>query len=556
MKGTRKKKQRSESELYGRQIVFLLIFSMLVRVLIAGGTEFGNDEGYYRIFGLFPSLSYFDHAPMVAWLVNLTTRLSEFFTDNDPFTLEFYVRLSSVIIGTINTYIIYRIAGRGERGFMAALLLTGSIYASIIVGTFIMPDTPLSLFWLLTLWIFFKILPPQPQTDSAEQDYSQRTLDKKMLLAGLTIGLAMLSKYSGAYLWAAALLYIVLYNRKWLHCRSLYVAMGVSLLVFSPVLIWNFQNDFISFTFHSGRLVADSSINLLYFGREIFGGFFYNNPINYILIICAIFAYIKYKNNYIDKDKFRYLLVFSLPLILLFIFISLTRETLPHWSGPGYFALIILAAYWLKTHKKGLFYAWCSVAFTLLISVIGVVQINKGIVQELGIILRLEDAPLVEPTNQDRELGRGDVTVDMYGWRQLCSKFSTVYYDDLSGGLIGENPVLISHRWDEAAHLDIYVAEPNELKLVTVGDLYSTHFYEAITQSRGGFDRNNLPDGAYLVVSSKYFDKNIPAFKILNIDPEKIDHTITIVRMHKCVVNFFLYRIAPTTSTINRDRML
>ncbi|MEG2606296.1 MAG: glycosyltransferase family 39 protein [Mucinivorans sp.] len=523
----------NEGTKYSRLILALILGSILFRAVIAIGTELGNDEVYYRIFALFPSLSYFDHAPMVAWLIDLTTWRAEY-------EGEIFVRLASIVIGTINTYIIYRIAGRGKRGFIAALLFVGSIYASIIVGTFIMPDTPLSLFWLLTLWLLMDILPIKEGSQKMAHPWM---VDFKMILAGLTIGLAMLSKYTGVYLWAATALYVLLYNRNWLSRWSLYVAPVLSLIVFSPVLIWNYQNDFISFTFHSSRVVADSSFNLLYFGREILGGFFYNNPINFVVIICAIVSYIKFRNHYILDNKFKYLLVFSLPLICVFLVISLSRATLPHWAGPAYFALIILAAHWLDTRENGLHVAWASVGFTLIIGVAGLLQINYGVMQEFEHHITRTPIGADSISSNKRDLGRGDVTLDMYGWQQLKTKLSCMIADDRQVDLIGKDPILVTYRWDEAAHLDAYVARPVGLKLVTVGPLFDTHFYESISARRGGLQLN---DGAYLVISSRYWAEDLPVFKTLNIDPNKIDHIISIVRAGECVVNFLIYRISPS----------
>lgn len=505
---------------YMKPLLILLLISTLLRAYLAWSVELGNDEVYYRIFGLFPSLSYFDHPPMLAWLIHLTTMGS-------VETAELLVRLSAVVIGTLNTYIIYRIAGSGRTGFIAALLLTGSLYASIISGTFIMPDTPLTLFWMLALWIFTKILVPQ-STSNQFINRSQSKTNCAMLVAGAMIGCAMLSKYTGLYLWGAATIYLLLFNRKWFKNWSLYLAPIITLVIFSPVLVWNFNNDFISFTFHSGRVVAESSINWLYFGREVFGGIFYNNPINYILIICAIVAYIKGR-KYISKHLFSLLILFSIPLIVLFLAISVTRETLPHWSAPAYFALMILTAYWLNSIKNGLRWAYSSAILMVVVVLLAVCQINQGVIK-LG------------QDTDSLSLGRGDITLDMYGWRQLGGKFATHFNKDKKAGWVGDNPQIINYRWDEAAHLDTYVALPNGLDLITIGDIIDTHFYDWITRYRGGYDPKR---GAYLIISSRYFSNDLPIFKTLNIDGDTPSAIIEIERKDDHVLNFFIYRITP-----------
>lgn len=509
----------SNSNTYKRALFILILVSVMIRTFLAWSVELGNDEVYYRVFGLFPSLSYFDHPPMVAWLIHLTTFGSQY-------TSEVLVRLSSIAIGAINTYLIYRLAERGQSGFIAALMYTGSIYASLIAGVFIMPDTPLTIFWLTTLLIFKDILIKR-QTRSS--DKIQSANQYKMILVGCVIGLAMLSKYTGLYLWAASGLYIILYNRKWLKSWSLYLAVALTFLVFAPVLIWNYQNDFISFTFHSARVTTQTDINWLYFGREFMGGFFYNNPINFIVIICAIIAYVR-GNRYIERSNFRYLIWFSVPMIVLFWIISLTRETLPHWSGPAYFALIVLGAKWLNTLKNGVRIAYVSVIFTLIICLLGVAQINYSIIS------------LGQEKRESSSLGRGDITLDMYGWRQLGQKFAPILKSDQSKQLVGEKPIIINYRWDESAHLDTYLALPLGLNMITAGEMIDTHFYDWINKYRGGLD---LKDGGYLVLSTRYFTPNLAVFESLNIDPDNVDHSITITKKGDPMVNFYVYRIAP-----------
>ncbi len=510
----------------------IIIISTIFRIIAAETVELGNDEVYYRIFALFPQLSYYDHPPLLSLIIRLTTLGSE-----QP--IELLVRLSSIIIGAVNTYLIFAIAqnrifgAKSEeksntqisqserRGLFAALIYSGSIYASVIVGTFIMPDTPLSLFWLLSLLLFVQILPKQSNFSHS-----------KMLMAGVMIGFAMLSKYTGAYLWGATGLYILLFNRELLKKWSLYVAPIISIVVFLPVIIWNAQNEFISFTFHSGRVVAEGSIEWLYFGRELIGGLLYNNPINYILIITSLVVYGIQKRNYISSDALRLMLCFSLPMIFLFLLISLTRETLPHWAAPGYFALIIVAATYLSSidYHKAKIWVTTSVSLIVLTLLLGIVQINTGVLMGAN------------SEQESTELGRDDVTLDMYGWRKFGKEFSAVYQNDIDNNIMPCGADIYSSVWFEAAHLDCYVALPNSLKLKTIASVDNSHLYDWITQWRGGID---LSKSAYFIVSSRYFRPESQIFVELGITENTPCDTITINRGTESVVNFFIYRINP-----------
>lgn len=511
-------------------LVALLLISMFARTIFASIIELGNDEVYYRIFALFPQLSYYDHPPLLSTLIRLTTFGNEI-------SSEFLVRLSSIIIGTLNTYIIYIIARkpifdslsqniteqceRDRRGLFAAMLYTGSVYASVIVGIFIMPDTPLSLFWLLAIYCFTDILPK-----------STGYKHKKMLLAGLFIGLAMLSKYSGLYLWGAAGLYIILFNRALLKKWSLWIAVLITIVTFLPVIIWNVNNDFISFTFHSARVVSGFEINWISFGREIVGGFLYNNPINYILIITALATYYNRKKiKFLTKESFRFLLCFSLPMILIFLYISVTKDTLPHWAAPAYFTLIVLSSCYLAAIKKTIALCWIrlSVILTLTVLIIGVIQIN------LGWLMGASD------TDSKTTIGQSDVTLDMYGWSELEQEFSKLYQSDIKRGIMPASGVaMYSALWFEAAHLDSYVALRNNIQLKTIAPIEDSHLYDWITVWRGGIDKNQP---AYIVATSRFFMPDSQLFTEFEITLDSQVEEIPIYRNDEIVEYFFIYRI-------------
>jgi 4-amino-4-deoxy-L-arabinose transferase-like glycosyltransferase len=179
-----------------KYLILLLSVSALLRGFLASIIEFGNDEVYYWTYAMYPDWSHFDHPPMVGFMMQL-------FSCNLLFTSEFFLRLSSVIFMTINTYLVFLIGKQvknEQTGFYAALLYTASIYAFVITGIFILPDTPLSIFTFLAVLQFIR--------------YFQNEKNKHLILAGLFAGLAMLSKYSGIFVWVGVGLYIIFYSRK------------------------------------------------------------------------------------------------------------------------------------------------------------------------------------------------------------------------------------------------------------------------------------------------------------------------------------------------------
>ncbi|MFI3295971.1 MAG: glycosyltransferase family 39 protein, partial [Rikenellaceae bacterium] len=460
----------------------------------------------------YPDWSYFDHPPLVAWLIRLTTFGGEV-------SLDGVVRLGALLIGTLNTWLIYRItrrlSGGCERsGLISALLYTGSIYCFVISGTFIMPDTPLTLFWLLAFDQFSYLLPLRHIT---------RRDQWRMILAWVYVGLAMLSKYSGAYLGGAAGLYILLFNRTWFSRWSLYVAPVVSLVVFLPVILWNVEYDFITFRFHGARVTSQSSVNWLYFGREIFGGIFYNNPVNWVVSLLSIVVWRRVR--YVSAEIYRFILVFSLPMIALFLGISLTRETLPHWASPAYVSLIVLSGCYLSTISRGLFWAKVSAGFVSVIALLGILQINFGLID-------------LDSREGVSDLGRMDFSLDTYGWAQGGALFAQYVAGDTILGDSGD-VTLVNYSWHDLAHLDCYFSLPYGFRTMAMGDISSTHYWEWINRERGGF---SVGDSFYLVTTSRY---SLDPLEIYGSDFERITSadTLPIYRRGDHVYNFYVYRL-------------
>ena len=127
-----------ESKKIKTKLALLLVASALIRALLAGWIELGTDEAYYWTFARFPDWSHYDHPGMVGWVIQL-------FSLNLLFESEFLLRLSSMLFMTLNTWIVFRIGKELKddlTGWRAALLYTASIYAFVITGVFILPDTP------------------------------------------------------------------------------------------------------------------------------------------------------------------------------------------------------------------------------------------------------------------------------------------------------------------------------------------------------------------------------------------------------------------------------
>ena len=513
-------------------LIWLLAVSAIVRGVLAAWMELGNDEVYYWTYALYPDWSHFDHPPMVGWVIQL-------FSLNLLLDSEFFLRLASVVFMTANTYIIYRIGKELKdalTGLYAALLFTASVYAFVITGIFIMPDTPLMLFWLLAVWMAIKYLKakvPEPVEGPTDTNTVLRYFDKLstkqprfLLFFGLFAGFAMLSKYSGVFLWVGMALYILIFNRKQLKNPYLYLSLLISAICCTPILYWNIQNGFISFQFH-GERVGGNSINFGTFGTEIAGEFFYNNPVVFILAIIAIIAVLK-KKTVMDKSVKRLILCIAFPMIVVFWVFSLMRPTLPHWSAPAYVSLILLVAIHLREKNtrpgqlpKSIIAALAVLMITL---VVGVAEIKTGFI------------PLDKHTEPE-QLGRDDFTLDMYGWRQLGEKFADFREEKIAEGVMKKEDGIVANQWFPLANLDYYVARPLNMKVMGLGWPEFLHKYLWINDKRGGFQ---LGEDYWFLSDSRYMKDPKETYQWYFKEIE-LAGVIPIERNGKTVKNYFVY---------------
>jgi len=509
----------------------LLFLSAAARCFIAGFIELGNDEVYYWTYAKFPDLSHFDHPPMVGWVIQL-------FTLNLLFDKEIFLRLASVVLGTLSTFTMFLIGKQIKNaitGLYAALLYSTSFYGFILCGTFILPDTPQVLFWLLTVYFLLRSLPDKELSKQSRNMF---------FIAGITAGLALLSKYHSVFLMLGAFMYILFYNRKWFRAKETYGAFFVFILMFFPVIFWNASNNFISLTFHENRLgITESGFQSIYFLTEVIGQFFYNNPVNVIIIFFTFIAIIR-KRNIIEKSHQRLILWISMPMVLVFLSFSLFRSTLPHWTGPAYLGFIILAAAFLsgvkERNKRCYLLPWpivISLAFMVIVLTVAVSQVRLGWISM-------------------KRWKVDDVSTDLFGWKQLGEKFAPLATWDESHFLVKKGSPIITFRWFPAANFDYYVARPMNKSVYCLGELERIHKYFWINKERGNLLKGS--DAWYIALSDDYEDP--VALYGKEYDFIMPADTIAIIRENDTIRKAYIYRlierkedlILVTSDTLNK----
>ena len=256
----------------------------------------------------------------------------------------------------------------------------------------------------------------------------------------------------------------------------------------------------------------------------------YTNPVILVLILLSLIALFRQK---IPVDpKIRLLLLSGLPLVVVFLTLSLFRSTLPHWSGPGYMTLLPLAALYLRQREPDsgrVFPKWLTVALAFLLTVIllGIVQVTTGFIR-------------FEPANTAiNKKGEKDLSLEVYGWKQLGDQFTRLSERYEKSGEMQAHAPIISWRWFPAANLEYYAARPSGRYVLVSGDLDAAHTYSRINRIHGGFRLNS--DAWYITSSRDFRDPLllIPLYFQQILAPD----TIRIDRCGKTAYYFFVYRM-------------
>ncbi len=432
---------------YPRPVWMIFLASLAFRVMMAAGLGAGFDEAYYFGYSLRPALGYFDHPPIVGFLAGYFPYLT-------GIANAFTIRLAAVLAFSVAGLLLYQLARQftdERKAAWAMLLFSVTPIFFLLAGIFILPDAGLTLFWIITLIVFYHIL------------FKKATL-WDWLLAGLTTGFAMLSKYHGLLLGFFLLLYLLLYDRKKFLDIGLYVYGVVAFAVFSPVLIWNAQHHWISFTFQSSRAVG-AGLNLDAFGQALGGQLGYLTPMVFFPMAVVFYRVIKGVLNKNKPDRFY--LLFGMAPVLLFMAVSLTQPILPHWTLVGYIVLtiplaeMIEPAFRQKRWVRGLVYG--SVAFLVLLLTTLFLHTRYGILH----LEKLADKGIVSP--RDAEM---DATLDMHGWEKIAEYLASQH-------LPPDSVFLFTHKWFLSG----------EVELATRGDYTTMCFDENDPRGYGIWDK-------------------------------------------------------------------
>ncbi|HEY5645632.1 MAG TPA: glycosyltransferase family 39 protein [Pseudomonadales bacterium] len=301
-----------------------------VQVFVAARLPLAAHEAHYALYAREPAASYLDHPPLAAWLQALVLQVS---------TADFALRLLPIGLSVLGMYglaRLTRVAYPQESVWLpvvSVLILQGTLvfHASMTLS----PDGPLLPLALAAVLITLRCLE------------GGRPLD--WLLLGLVVGLAGLAKYTAVTL-ALSILLLVLLRRGWrgLLPGPLWLTGGVAAVVISPVLWWNWQNDWATVAFHSDYQFEDvagwSGSSVL---RSTAEQIVYYSPLLVVGGVWALWVRWRQRGKGLFEGREGMLLAFVVPVFILYGATALASRASPHWSLLGWLLLIPVLAAWL-----------------------------------------------------------------------------------------------------------------------------------------------------------------------------------------------------------------
>lgn len=346
-------------------VAFIALFAVLQTFYNASHPLF-VDEAYYWEWSRHLALSYFDHPPMTAWLIALTTL---------PGTSVLTVRLVPVLCYSLAAWWAHRLARRmyGERTAAVALLIFMAMPAVQLGYLLATPDASQILFWALAIHSSYRVL----FENGGVREY---------LATGLWIGASLLSRYTAVLFPAALLLFVVLRRPRLFLRWPIWAAMAVTVAAFSPVLIWNAEHHWIGFAFQYAHGTSGSyTLHLRAFFTFLGGLFGVFSPVFTGVLILALLDVFRRRAD----DKNLFVALFVLVPVLFFMWKGLFKEMQLNWVAMAFLAGSLLTADFVVRRKLVKTF-WTGLALAVLMDAIVKFPLAFPIPPKWDLLHRLE----------------------------------------------------------------------------------------------------------------------------------------------------------------------
>jgi 4-amino-4-deoxy-L-arabinose transferase-like glycosyltransferase len=315
--------------------IAITIVAGVARLAIGATTPLFPDETYYWEWSRHLAGGYFDHPPAIAWLIRVGTLVA----GDTPLG----VRLGPALAGTLGTFFLCAAARRlaDDRAAMLAALIFAVMplsAAGLILAT---PDAPLLASVAGAVYALVRVVEHPPKSRESLLWW---------LVAGLALGLGLLSKYTAVLLPLGV--FVALLARRELRKRlqepGPYVATVVALVAFLPAILWNARHDWISFAFQLQHGLAGAGGSVLKREADLLGGQIgLVSPILFALCAIAVVDSLRRPASAVHP----LLGIVSVVVFVFFMYSATRRRVEANWPAIAYVPAVLLLVARARTPK-------------------------------------------------------------------------------------------------------------------------------------------------------------------------------------------------------------
>lgn len=277
--------------------LFYIVF-LFLNLIQAANTELFDDEAYYWVCSRYLDWGYFDHPPMIAFMIKIGTWL---------LPSELGVRFLTVVMSTGSIYLLEKFIIPSNRKLFYAIVLNIAIFQ--VGGILAVPDIPLFFFTVL----FF----------IAYKNFLERNHIIDLIWMSFVISMMIYSKYHGLLI----LFFTILSNPGLLKKKETYFVFVISLILLIPHIVWQVNNGYPSVQYQLFERLTPP-YKMSFTSDFLLGQLLIAGPLIGWLLIWTAF---KYKSETVLEKALSYTLV---GFYVIFFISSFFTRTEMNWTIP------------------------------------------------------------------------------------------------------------------------------------------------------------------------------------------------------------------------------
>ena len=301
-------------------LIFLLIIFKIAAIYF---TNFGlyGDEAQYWLWSQTLDFGYYSKPPLLAWFLNGYTGVF----GSSFISLKIFPALVYLFISYAIYVLCISLSLDKKSAWLCALsflIIPAASLSSFLIST----DLLLLLFWTISMVLLLKTI-----NDNSTFGF---------LLLGLFLGLAFLAKYAAVYFLLSLFLLLIIDKKTLIAFKNRPVGVLVFLLSFllvlAPNVWWNFNNGWVTLSHTSDNANLQNLNFNLYEPLKFIGA-------QIIMVGPFLFFSFVFFLKYFRLDfENKFLLAFSLPVLLIVLVESFLVRANANWAAPALISVFVM----------------------------------------------------------------------------------------------------------------------------------------------------------------------------------------------------------------------